>query len=451
MLHEPAAQPDYFPSSPPTAKSAEPPGQDIAAIRGIVGQYLEIREEHFYDLLDLPAEDQAIVARGVESQLLVSFVGTLREGSAVVYEALENALKPHNQHALLRENRRSEHPHLIHVIVGRPTKPRELPVWPNILLFVLTLLSVLYTGTTIAIAELSLDQPALAQELGSSLGSLFANLWRGWPYALSILLILVPHEMGHFLMMRRHHVAASWPYFLPGLFISPFGTFGAAILLRESMKDRKTLLDIGASGPIAGFLVAVPVVFIGLATSRVLPMTGEGLIEGNSLLYAFAKFVIFGEVLPNGQVDVLVNQVAWAGWTGLFVTALNLIPLGQLDGGHVFFSLFGNRARLLYWPLLISLGAVAFFIAPAWILFVFLLLFFGRYYAVPLDAVTPLNPARRWIAAFAILIFVLTFTPVPLYEQGQTGGLLGQLQSLGLYSVPLLIVLPRWLRLRRIG
>ncbi|MCA9912070.1 MAG: site-2 protease family protein, partial [Anaerolineae bacterium] len=304
MLHEPAAQPDYFPRSIPKPESDEKPGQCIAAIRGIVGQYLEITEEHFHDALDLPAEDQAIVARGAESKLLVSFVGTLRDDSAVVYEALEEALQPQDQYALLRENRRGTHPHLIHIVAGRPTKPRDLPVWPNALLFLATLLSVLYTGTTIAIAELSLDHPVLAQELGSSLGSILANLWRGWPYALSILLILVPHEMGHFLMMRRHKVAASWPYFLPGFFISPFGTFGAAILLRESLKNRKTLLDVGASGPIAGFLVAVPLVFIGLATSRVLPMTGEGLIEGNSLIYAFAKWVIFGEVLPNGQFDV---------------------------------------------------------------------------------------------------------------------------------------------------
>ncbi len=447
MLHEPAAQPDYIPPPPAQADAMEPQEQGLAALRGLVGQYFEIAEEHIQDALELPAEDQAILARG-SSLLLVTFVGRLRDEPDVVFAALEEALRPQDQYALLRENSDGEHPHLIRIVQGRPEKPQDFPVWPNVLLFVATLLSVLFTGTTFAIAELSLDDPALAQEISSSVGSIALNLWRGWPYALCILLILVPHEMGHFLMMRWHKVAASWPYFIPGFFISPFGTFGAAILLRESLKDRKTLLDVGASGPIAGFLVAVPVVFIGLATSRVVEISGTGIVEGNSLIYAFAKLLIFGEVLPNSEVDVLVNQVAWAGWTGLFVTALNLIPLGQLDGGHVFFSLFGNRARLLYWPLLIALGALAFFLAPAWMFFVFLLLILGRYYAVPLDAVTPLNPTRRWIGLVAILIFVLSFTPIPIYERGQVGGLLGQLQMLGTWGVPLLIVLPRWWRLR---
>jgi len=450
MLHEPAAQPDYIPQLKPSSfEPQDSQDEGIAVIRGIVGQYLEIAEEHRQDVQDIPAEDQAILARA-DSHLLITFMGRLREGSEMVYDALEKELLPHDQYALLRETTSEQHPHMIRIVQGRPAKPQALPVWPNALLFIATLLSVLFTGTTFAIPYIGLDNPELAQEIGGSLGSIFANIWRGWPYALSILLILVPHEMGHFLMMRRHNVAASWPYFLPGFFISPFGTFGAAILLRESLKNRKTLLDVGASGPIAGFLVAVPVVLIGLSTSRVLPMTGEGLIEGNSLVYAFSKLLVFGDVLPNGQIDVMVNQVAWAGWTGLFVTALNLIPLGQLDGGHVFFSLFGNRARRVYWPLLITLGALAFFLAPAWILFVFLLLVLGRYYAVPLDAITPLNPTRRWIGLLAIAIFVLSFTPIPLYEQGETGGLLGQLQLLGTFAVPMLIVLPRWWRMRRL-
>jgi membrane-associated protease RseP (regulator of RpoE activity) len=287
------------------------------------------------------------------------------------------------------------------------------------------------------------DSPGFVE----ALGNLFANLWRGIPYAAAIMLILVPHEMGHYLMMRRQQIAASLPYFIPAPLISPFGTFGAAIQLRETLKNRRKLLDVGAAGPIAGFVFAVPILLIGLATSPVAEMSGPvGFVEGNSLLYAFSKFIIFGEVLPAGGRDVLLNQLAWAGWTGLFVTAINMIPLGQLDGGHVLYSLLGETARKLYWPLLGVMVALTLFVSSVWLLIAVMLFFVGRVYAVPMDTITPLDRPRKLAGIAALVIFVLTFPPVPIYIPGESGGLLTGMIG----AVVSLSLVRRWWHLRQL-
>lgn len=343
-----------------------------------------------------------------------------------MYNELDKELRSDDVFPLLRMNpdATDKTPHLVHIAVHRPEKPAPLSIWPNALLFIATVFSLLYAGTVIAIGEIGLSDPDLAETMNANISTVLGELWRGWPYAIALLLILVPHEMGHYLMMRRHRTAATLPYFIPAFLISPFGTFGAAIALRESLRNRKVLLDVGASGPIIGFIFAVPILFIGLATSPVVPIEPEGFVEGNSLLYAFAKWVIFGEVLPNGDVDVMVNQLAWAGWTGLFVTALNMLPLGQLDGGHVLYALFGERARRLYWPLMAVMVGLFLFVSQVWLLFAVLLFFVGRFYAVPLDTITPLDNRRRIIAVVALAIFVVSFTPVPLAQRGEWGGML---------------------------
>ena len=406
-------------------------------LRTLVEHYMDIQQEAILAPEQLPAEDRSILARA-DSELLVTFAGELVVDSELTYSELDKELHTLDLYPLLRENpegRTEGKQHVIHIAAYRPEKPDDLPTWPNILLFIATIISVLLTGTTIALAEMQyeaqqnpapiiLAEPQAEISFMGTVSELVSNIWRGWPYALAILLILVPHEMGHYLMMRRHHASATWPYFIPAFLISPFGTFGAAIMLRESLRSRKTLLDVGAAGPLAGFALAVPILFIGLLTSKVIPVSDTGLVEGNSLLYAFAKWIVFGEVLPNTTHDVLVNQLAWAGWTGLFVTALNMLPLGQLDGGHVVYSLFGDRARIIYWPLLIGMLALALFVSPTWLFFSVILLFVGRIYAFPLDNITPLDDTRRVIAVIALVVFALSFTPIPIYQRGEIGGLL---------------------------
>jgi membrane-associated protease RseP (regulator of RpoE activity) len=165
----------------------------------------------------------------------------------------------------------------------------------------------------------------------------------GLSFSLPLMAILLCHEMGHYLAARRHHVPASLPYFVPlppG--IGLFGTMGA-VILQSRTSDRRKLIDIGAAGPLAGLLVAIPVLIYGLSISPVQPLVGVGVQEGNSILYAVLKRILHGAWLPGGGRDVMLHPTAMAGWAGLLVTMLNLLPVGQLDGGHVAIAYFGNR------------------------------------------------------------------------------------------------------------
>lgn len=326
------------------------------------------------------------------------FTGRLRVGSEMAYAHLDSVFAPLDHHVVLTTDEGGEH--VVLAIKGR-IRPKPRPVWPNIVLLILTVLSLLFVGAS---------QDATLQE-GESLP--LSSIWRGWPYALSVLLILGGHELGHYFAARFHGVRVTLPYFIP-LPIGFFGTLGAFIQLREPVRNRKILFDVGVAGPLAGFVLAVPILFIGLATSDITPLPADGyILEGDSLLYGLAKFIVFGQVLPTAHEDVLINQVAKAGWTGLFITGLNLIPVGQLDGGHVVSTLMGRRAQRLYLPVL-GVFLMLSFINSMWLLWTMLLFLLGRLYAMPLDAVTPLDARRRRLGYAALLIFVLVFVPNPL-------------------------------------
>lgn len=392
--------------------------EDILHLIRLVGIWMDIKRQYQAEASDFLAEDQALMNR-LASRPLISFSGELLAPSDKVFDALDAELEKLNLQAIFRQARGEALPS-IHILDARTVVPPPLPLWPPLLLFIATIFSVLFTGTTIAIGEMDLVDPAQARLIANDM---LPNIWRGWPYALSLLLILGSHEMGHYLMMRRYKTPTSLPYFIPAFMFSPFGTFGAAILLRGPLRNRRVLFDVGASGPLAGLIFAIPILFIGLATSTVTQFEG-GFVEGNSILYALAKLLTFGEMLPSETRDVLVNQMAWAGWTGLFVTALNLIPLGQLDGGHVLYSLFGENARRLFRPLLIMMLALTLFVSSVWTVFLLMLFFFGSYYAVPLDNITPLGTGRRRLGIFCLVLLALIFTPVPIYQRGVSSGLL---------------------------
>jgi membrane-associated protease RseP (regulator of RpoE activity) len=294
--------------------------------------------------------------------------------------------------------------------------PRPRPLWVHIVLLAATIFTLLITGTGIALGELSRQNPALVETLS---GRLLLELWRGIPYALALILILGAHELGHYFAARRHKIAVTLPYFIPDIVstlllpVFGLGTFGAFIQQQEPFRNRKVMFDIGAAGPLFGLVFAIPIVFIGLATSPVLPQPPIAALEGNSLLYALAKTIVFGRFLPADGVDVFMNQLAQAGWAGLLVTALNLIPMGQLDGGHIMFSLIGDHARRLFFPLLGVLFVLALF-ESAWVFWFILLFFFGRFYAPPLDMITRLDARRRALAFLSLFLFVVTFVPSPL-------------------------------------
>lgn len=264
-------------------------------------------------------------------------------------------------------------------------------------LFGLTLLSVLWIGSLYE---------------GGSGGP--QDLWMGVPFAASLLGILMAHEMGHFLVAKWQRVPASLPYFIP-MPLSLIGTMGAVIQTTAPPRNRRALLLLGAGGPVAGMVVALPVLIIGLAAStvRAVPMDGSSFQEGNSLLYIGLKLLIFGRFLPSNGEDVFINSVALAGWAGMLVTALNLIPAGQLDGGHIAYAVLGRKARWLTWVVFAALLALSP-LWEGWLLWAGLVLLLGRAHSVPLDDVTPLRAGERIIALVALIIFVLVFIPIPL-------------------------------------
>jgi len=239
---------------------------------------------------------------------------------------------------------------------------------------------------------------------------------KGLPFAVTLLAILGTHEFGHYFTARAYGASVSLPYFIPApppLFL--FGTLGAVIRMRSPARDRNSLFDIAVAGPLAGLIVALPALWMGLRWSRVgiVPENG-GMTFGDSLLMRFMTYLVFGDI-PSGM-DVFVHPVALAGWVGLFVTALNLFPVGQLDGGRIAYALFGSAHRFVsigtFFSLL-TLGAVAQ--SLNWIVFaglVFLLI--GFHHAPPLDDVTPLSRERYAVGVFCLLLLVLLIPPVPI-------------------------------------
>jgi hypothetical protein len=345
------------------------------------------------------------ITRKPQKNVTARFDGRLLFDSQDAYEQLDAAFARLDHTPVFREE---EGAHVILAMHGR-YRPKPWPTWPNALLLALTILSMLSVGALIALSHRG--------DAINDLGDIYRNLLLGWPYALSLLLILGAHEMGHFIAARRNNVPASWPYFIPlPAPFSIFGTLGAVIIQRAPPRNAREAFDVGVAGPLAGMIFAVPILLIGLANSPVealVPNT-EYMLEGNSILYALSKALVFGRFLPNGSEDVFINQLAQAGWTGLFVTGLNLVPVGQLDGGHVLYALFGDRARRLYFPLVAVMAALALLVSQAWILWVVLLLVFGRMYVPPLDTITKVDNRRRWLAVLALVIFILVFVPNPM-------------------------------------
>jgi membrane-associated protease RseP (regulator of RpoE activity) len=365
---------------------------------------------------------------------LVRFRGRLVIDSEEAYDQLARALEPHGITPLFRIIDNKQTIFLKEGII----KPRPSKVWVNLLLFALTVLSMLYAGTIYTLGGLY-DGPA-SPDLQTLIPYIKDALGGGIAFTISILAILLSHEFGHFFTARYHKTEVSLPYFIP--FPSLFGTMGAVILTKEVPKNKKVLLDIGIAGPLAGLIVTIPIVIYGLATSEIhqLPLTlpdGMG-FEGNSLLYLGLKYLVHGmwlpqpadfggmspwlywlryffsgQPLPVGGVDVTMNSVALAGWAGLLVTGLNLIPIGQLDGGHLIYGIFGRRTERIVPIIIIALAIMGFFWSGWW-LWAVLLLFFNRKHGEPLDEITPLDQKRKIIAIVGLIIFLVVFIPVPM-------------------------------------
>jgi Zn-dependent protease len=367
-----------------------------------------------------------------KTRYIVRYRGRLySEDSAAAYDKLAADLKPFDVTPLFRMD---DQQHAVEIIRGI-TRARPSRIWVNLVLFIVTLFSVFLTGFLYSYEG----------SLPGNFLQLAADFFKfGWPFALSLIAILGTHEFGHYLVGRHHGLNVTLPYFIP-LPFSFFGTMGAFINMKSIPKNRRILLDVGIAGPLAGLAVAIPVLLVGLHLSSLgnipsgITGTPSMQLEGNSILYLLSKYIIFGKTLPQpinygsispviywlryfftghplplGGLDVMLHPVAWAGWAGMLVTGLNLLPVGQLDGGHVIYTLFGAKwSRRMYPVILVILVGLGFF-WPGWWLWAFLLFFLGRFYAEPLDQITPLDPKRKLLGYLAIVAFVLTFIPVPL-------------------------------------
>lgn len=336
------------------------------------------------------------VTAGVEPANAVRVRGRLFLPSDEAWRTLANRLHLLGWTPMLR--RRTDGPGdelLALPVTFRAGRPRvALPA----ALFIVTVLSCLFAGA----------------QMVEGLQTWNFRLLDGLPFAAGLLAILTAHEFGHYLVARRLGSPTSLPYFIP-MPIGPFGTLGAVITAGAPMRNRRHLLAIGAAGPVAGLVIAIPVLLIGLGLSHLQPLPANGYqLEGNSLLYGALKYLVFGRWLPSGGMDVWVHQLAFAGWAGLLVTGLNLIPAGQLDGGHIAYALLGpKRARMLGWVML-GVMAVLSFVWTGWLLWLVLLLLLTRLQDSPLDDITELTERQKLFATAMLVLFVLVFVPVPL-------------------------------------
>lgn len=403
-----------FPFSVPAAPV---PIDVVARVRPILAPDLVIES------MEVPREPQmgALILRGrLTTPSHVAFPRWLRDLRPLGYTPM---LRPDGEPDQEHSHAEQQPSVVVYILPGVPAVKRPRP-WINLVLFLFTVVSTLFVGLLY-----SGDLTGV-----SGLGDLFRPevLVRGWPFSATILSILLAHEFGHYFTARYHHVAVSLPFFIPMPTI--LGTLGAVIVQREPFPDRRKLFDIGVAGPLAGLVVAIPLLVLGLATSPVdvVPPIPGAQLEGNSILYFFTKLAIFGKPLPNAITgeDVFLNQIAMAAWAGLLVTALNLLPVSQLDGGHTVYALFGRAARYVNIVTLWLLGLFAIAgipqlqeIFPAlrevgylgWFLWIGLILFLLTPYHPPaLDDVTKLDRRRRLVGYLVIAIFILTFVPTPL-------------------------------------
>jgi len=285
-------------------------------------------------------------------------------------------------------------------------KPEQQRYKINLILFLLTLCTTLLAGAFYEGADI-VNRPD--------------EILRGVPFALTLMGILMGHELGHYILSEYHNVTATLPYFIPAPVFPgtiSVGTFGAFIKMKSPFTTSSTLLDIGVAGPLFGTILAIPVFAYGIATSRVMPVAAlpegyQSITLGSSLILYGVERIFAGEIPESSQI--FLNSIGYAGWIGLFVTSLNLIPIGQLDGGHISYALFGRGwhrwiSRFAF-VLLFVLGFKGW---TGWLVWAFLGLLIGFRHPQPVYPFEPLDRKRKILGIVGIILFVLSFIPEPI-------------------------------------
>jgi membrane-associated protease RseP (regulator of RpoE activity) len=377
----------------------------IERLRRLVSRYMTIED---YKIVKAP-------------DAIVAFRGRITGDAETAFERVSEAFEREGYTARLQQG--ADDTDELFAVQGvheaGPSRP-----WINLLLFVATVLTVLYIGARDALldADIPVD-PTSAEALWMPLRYLHLGL----PFAATLMSILVAHELSHYFVARRYGSPVSLPYFIP--LPNLLGTMGAVITQKAPMRDRKALFDIGIAGPLGGLVLTIPLLILGLALSPVQPPPADlppnvGILqEGNSLLYAGLKYLVFGEWLPSNGRDVWLHPVAFAGWAGLLVTMINLIPVGQLDGGHISYAVLGRKAWTLGYVLVLAMFGWGGWLllngnqaGSFWLMWGFLNMLLNRKHPPPLNDVTELDGGRMAIGMVMLIIFILLFMPSPLRQ-----------------------------------
>jgi membrane-associated protease RseP (regulator of RpoE activity) len=283
--------------------------------------------------------------------------------------------------------------------------------WLNVILFFATVLTTLAVGATL--------MASYQQELSTESGGVFQAMWErpslllaGLPFSASLLSILMAHEMGHYLTCRYYGISATLPYFIPAPTL--IGTFGAFIRIRSPIHNRRALLDVGIAGPIAGFVLALPILALALTQSRYMESGPDGsfITLGEPLIFRICAFLMGAEPPPG--MELYLHPIGVAAWVGLLVTQMNLIPVGQLDGGHIAYALFRGFHKRISQAFVFVLLPLGIFYWPGWLVWVFLLAMLGTRHPPTLDDSAPLEPRHTTLGWIALLMFVLCFMPAPV-------------------------------------
>ena len=285
--------------------------------------------------------------------------------------------------------------------------PRPFP-WLNILLFALTCVTTTVVGAVL-MAEFN---GALPEDIIGFVTSIVFSpsiLISGLPFSIAIMTILMAHEMGHYLTCRYYGIDASLPYFIPWF----TGTMGAFIKIRSPIPDRASLLEVGIAGPIAGFVFAVPTLIIALINSRFDVMPAHYFGFGEPLIFKIME--IFLHKVPPAGMELHLHPMGLAAWFGFFATALNLLPVGQLDGGHVSYSLLGRLHRKISQAIVFVLIPFGIFFWQGWLMWTMVLLFLGTRHPMTMDDSLPLKRRHSVLGWAGIAMFILCFTPMPFY------------------------------------
>jgi len=367
-----------------TAMASETPpdaSKEIELVKGLVARYFPVYDVKVnYDVV----------------QFFCRIDETTLEDN---FERLREEMSPHGYIPMVTYDK-GEHV----IMVGRKPPAKYKSIYVNLAMLIITFLAMMFAGI--------LDWGSYADVPENEMFSIENILTGILVFTLPLMAILGVHELGHFFMARRRKVAASLPFFIPS--VPPLGTFGAFISLRDPIPNRKSLLEIGVAGPLAGLALAIPIGILGLILTNMearpvpLDIGSEGLVR-----ISFPMIYLWLEELVPLQGDYLLHPTAFAAWVGFLVTALNLLPAGQLDGGHIARALLGPNAKYASWAAIAALIALSFYYW-SWLLFAILILFLGAKHPPPLNDINKLDTRRKMVGVFAFVVLIIAFVPVPM-------------------------------------